>query len=383
MNQTSEILLSTLRTAAWGEEIYPVTMPADADLGALEQELREQSVYALCVDVMGKYAGQDCLRYAARSLSNWHSLMNGQQRILSALAQAGIPAVVLKGAAADIYYPKPEYRAMGDVDLLIQPADFDRAVQCLQEIGALMHGDNGRHVEGKLGKTSFELHRYFTVEGGKPLDGLLFAAMDRRCTATLCGYDFPMLPPVENGIVLLGHIKQHLHGGLGLRQIMDWMFYVHTYLTDDFYDRDFAPVARSLGLDTLAVTVTGLCRKYLGLSMDITWCDGADDALCGRLLEFLLERGNFGMKDIQSTATATVLVKSKDPLRLLRWLQERGCQKWAALRKYPFLKPFAWIYQIFRVLHRGLERQDAVRELWQDKQKADAQYALLKDLGLE
>ena len=45
-----------------------------------------------------------------------------------------------------------------------------------------------------------------------------------------------MFPPLENGLVLLGHINQHLEEGLGLRQILDWALYVDKALDDDAWE---------------------------------------------------------------------------------------------------------------------------------------------------
>ncbi len=51
------------------------------------------------------------------------------EKILAGLAQAGIPVIVLKGGAlAAILYEEIGLRPMGDLDLLIRPADLDAAL---------------------------------------------------------------------------------------------------------------------------------------------------------------------------------------------------------------------------------------------------------------
>ncbi len=65
-------------------------------------------------------------------------------RLLAAFAAAGIPLVLLKGAAlAHRIYPSPELRAMVDIDVLIDPADADTAVCVTRDLGygfASAHG---------------------------------------------------------------------------------------------------------------------------------------------------------------------------------------------------------------------------------------------------
>ena len=103
-----------------------------------------------------------------------------------------------------------------------------------------------------------------------------------------------MFPPLENGLVLLEHINQHLEEGLGLRQILDWALYVDKALDDDAWEYTFAPVVRRLGLERLAITVTRMCQLYLGLRSDITWCASADEKVCDSLMNYIMEQGNFG-----------------------------------------------------------------------------------------
>lgn len=52
------------------------------------------------------------------------------------LAREGIEALVLKGAAlAHLIYERPGLRPMSDVDLLVAPADLDRAARVVEELG--------------------------------------------------------------------------------------------------------------------------------------------------------------------------------------------------------------------------------------------------------
>jgi hypothetical protein len=64
-------------------------------------------------------------------------------QLLAAFAIVGIPIILLKGAAlAHRIYPRPELRPMVDVDVLIDPADMERAVAITRGLGysfALRH----------------------------------------------------------------------------------------------------------------------------------------------------------------------------------------------------------------------------------------------------
>ena len=57
-------------------------------------------------------------------------------QLLAAFATVGIPIIFLKGAAlAHRIYPSPELRPMVDIDVLIDPADTERAVAITRGLG--------------------------------------------------------------------------------------------------------------------------------------------------------------------------------------------------------------------------------------------------------
>ena len=67
----------------------------------------------------------------------WHGhLMSGLRNAVSALAAAGVPVCAVKGPVlAERLYPAPEARHCLDLDLLVRPEDFDRAVETLTQVG--------------------------------------------------------------------------------------------------------------------------------------------------------------------------------------------------------------------------------------------------------
>ena len=59
------------------------------------------------------------LRGCMRQQVRWIQIMGAQDRMLRVLAENQIDCVIIKGAAAAIYYPQPSLRAMGDIDFLV------------------------------------------------------------------------------------------------------------------------------------------------------------------------------------------------------------------------------------------------------------------------
>lgn len=65
----------------------------------------------------------------------WYNeqLFGEQQAVLKALS--GLPCVILKGSSSAACYPRPELRCAGDIDLLILPADLEKAEAILSARG--------------------------------------------------------------------------------------------------------------------------------------------------------------------------------------------------------------------------------------------------------
>ena len=87
------------------------------------------------------------------------------------------------------------------------------------------------------------------------------------------------------------HLK---YQGIGLRQIIDWMMFAQSELTDEVWEKEFKALAREAGLESLAITITYLCQKWLGLSKELTWCHEADEDFADEILMRLFVDGYFG-----------------------------------------------------------------------------------------
>ena len=143
------------------------------------------------------------------------------------------------------------------------------------------------------------------------------------------------------------HIKEN---GVGLRQIIDWMMFVHKELDDSAWNNHFRDLAQEAGLEKLAITVTYMCKKWLGLPNDITWCNTADEEIVDQLLLRVLYDGNFGCE----RAPFENIRVSINNEGLFNHLQRTGIEKWSLAQKYKVFRPFAWLYQMFRYVGLGI-----------------------------
>ena len=356
---TEQALLNLISGSIWKDE-RPTDIPAE-----IVSEAQHQAVAELI-----QPASYQQIAYYIR-------YTHEEQELIQLLEGHGIPLVILKGAAAAVYYPIPSRRSFGDIDFLVLPERFMDTVKLLEENGYIRGEDNERHIAYRKGGIHFELHRRYSHED-IDIERYVLDGLEHRVTGRIDQHEFPMLPPLANGLVLLDHMRSHLKTGLGLRQVIDWMMYCHKELNDGFWQDSFRFAAEEAKLTTLAITATALCQKYLGLTSDITWCCDADEALVDELLNNLLMSGNFGRKQGLGNGVEKVTTAFRRE-GLFRRLQRAGEHNWKAYHRNHRLRPWCWLYQIFRYMRQGIGR---IRYVRADIARGNERYELLKKLGI-
>lgn len=363
-------LLSAIQLAIWGRGHVSVDE-------YVFEEMKQHAIATLFTPCLSAVKISPALKekwkhYSIQMIShNAHCKYEQSQLALT------VPYIILKGTSAAQYYPHPECRTLGDIDIITRREDFDDA--CKQLVNDGYHINNKIYKETSLSKNNIniDLHRQFASLNNpdyvKYLDDLIIDNINPT----------HILPDPINGLVLLEHINQHLEGGLGLRQIIDWMMFVDKCLPDEKWP-EFFELAKNIGLEKLAVVCTRMCELYLGLHQH-DWCAKADLKLCEQLMDYVIACGNFGEKKKASDASISenAFTYARSPKTWFRLLQSQGLVNWKAAKKYKVLKPFAWIYQGIRYASKGLKRDKAFSKIKNEYSAARKKMALLDTLGVK
>ena len=179
------------------------------------------------------------LASVARNTRLLHEVGN----IFRALQAADIPVIPLKGAClAEAVYGNLALRQIGDVDLLVKPADLIKALTCLRTFGyAAKHSfetESERQVSqhmpqlSKRGGVTLELH--WTIVNpridSRFEDSDLDQVWSRATPIRIDGVQALMLSPMD----LLWHLclhasVQHRFDGIGLRGFWDMALVIRRY----------------------------------------------------------------------------------------------------------------------------------------------------------
>lgn len=393
MNREQSTMFDLIKASVFGAKIH---LQPSLNWQKIFEEMKIQTIVAVpyewiseCEDVDDTLKRQ-CGQIAMQQIAFQCQLLHEQEQLLQFLRSHDIHVAILKGCAAAMYYPQPEYRMMGDVDFLVKENEVQKAHQLLKENGykELYEENHSEHhyVFEKNG-ISFELHLCPAgvaklKNNTANLKELFQKGLEHVEFHSIAEYEFPVMPRQQNGLVLLLHVYSHLVEGLGLRQIMDWMMFVDKHLDDEVWEKEFQPVLQKAGLEDLATTVTKLCQKWMGLRTEgITWCENADEALCEELLKYLLEKGNFGRKEGEKGKAATVFSRGWGIVDIFKSAQKNGRIYWKVLKKYPWLWPFAWISEISRYIKYVFSRKNFIRTLIKDKKTGNERIKLFRKLG--
>ena len=351
-------LLELLKESLFG--IEPV-FPEHVDWDAVFEEAKAQTVVALAAKAVPAEYALQWQTYALQSQAQFLRVLHGQTQLVKLCKQARIPLVILKGTAAAMYYPEPFRRAMGDVDFLVPQDNFDEIAQLMEANGYKPFHElenhmttyiRPRHIEFGKDGIEYELHHHFSGNG-IDIEKSLIKGLENMETVVIGGLSFPVLPAMENGLLLLAHAAYHLSSSeLGLRQVIDWMLFVHQKLDDEKWDSCFCEMAEQAGLKKLAVAMTRLCRDYLGLPGEYRWCDEADEQVGAELLDQIFERGNFGRKvpNHYNIERITSKAKVRGLFTFLKqtsrgvWNGQRVQKTKTVLRPFVFIKEFSVLF---------------------------------------
>lgn len=231
------------------------------------------------------------------------------------IREAGISVVLLKGVATAFFYPVPEYRKSGDVDLLL--TDSSKLEECcaiLEKCGCIRKSrqDALHHVafiaEGGI---EVELHTllaepYDNRKINKYLERLVPECANQVRETKIMGVNLPILNSGYHGYELLLHMLQHfLRAGFGLKFLCDWVVFwsrEHSVEECALYLR----LIRESGMKGFSDMVTMTCCQYLGLSeASVVWMELGQDYDTEEFMREVLEAEEFG----HSTADRMVAMR--------------------------------------------------------------------------
>lgn len=315
-----DLFFNILKSALWGsgDRLDTSTLPRN-DVMATLRVAKSQTVLGMVANEVLKTSSLSSLladedkaglkRFVMSNLATGQMLNNALVNIVQGLRKHEIDPVLLKGQGIAKYYPVPELRQCGDIDIYVGQEKFTKACEV---IGAMStpedhQGDipSLKHFHTRIGNAFIEIHRYTDVYYPKHLNRVYQKISDDGMSSGLVPLDFSgvsvLSPSVNfNVFFIFNHFWHHfIADGVGIRQICDWVLLLHhNYGKIDL--QYLESVLNQMGLmkqwkvfGCIAVDVLGLPRK------EMPFYDNQYQKLSVKVLDLIMLEGNFGKENLK------------------------------------------------------------------------------------
>ena len=276
----------------------------------------------------------------------------------------GIPYLLLKGPSVSFYYPVPELRKSGDLDIWVyQPGtkacegevyfgpNFDAMEQVLLADG--YHRNPYQHANHhvsflKPGMGEVEVHVLWIEDFQSASLNRAIAQMseDAYLHAKYLeigpGQRIHVLSDQHQACHILLHMLQHyVIAGFGWKLLCDWNAFWNSVTEDEVYEY-FMKQAKDWQVQTFVTYVTWICKAYLGLREDAAarlMTEPMNYAACMELMAELFAAGEFG----EGEAGRMVAPKGRGPLAMLSEFHHQMKRNHYEASKQIWRWPYLWV----------------------------------------
>lgn len=316
MKQYEEVFFRVLRTALWQQ---PLEIPQGfSEWGEVMRLAKAQTLTGLVGEVLLKtpearsaLSEQFVLKIQKLIRSNMlmHTLLNNTLLlVVSRLRENGVESVLLKGQGIARNYPVPELRQCGDIDIYVGMENYEKAYDVLAPLATEIEDKSilevGKHFHFQIGAVTIEVHRYASTDAYEKQNQILQKYSSEGLNHNLRTFDFAgtaVNTPSDdfNAFFVFYHMWHHfMGGGVGLRQLCDWMMFLHARhatlsqekLRSMLTDMDMVKPWQVFGC---------ILVDYMGMpSSEMPLYDPGMKAKAKRVLRRIMWEGNFGFESV-------------------------------------------------------------------------------------
>lgn len=358
-------LLGMLKEALGGKETTAVRQWEERtpDWGRISEISGKHAVTSLLYDVLDA-SKTICAQEKERMMSGCRQTVLQSYRLLfltkyitRLLEKRKIPVVVLKGVSTAAFYPVPELRKTGDIDILIPEKDVGSACRAIQEAGIWMDKEQRANHHIAFTTTegiSIELHTMFA----EPFDSETvnrymkerIGECFRRCMREkIMGIELPVLDRSYHAWQMILHMLQHfLRSGFGVKLLCDWTVIWRQPWTGEEKEKLQELVVQS-GIRGFVETVTGVCVKYLGLEQELVPFVPAQEEIADEFLREILDAEEFGKSDTDRM----VALRGTGAVDFVREFHHQMRLTYPKAGEMVLLWPILWVMMLVGFLHRN------------------------------
>lgn len=327
----------------------------------------------------------------ATVLQNYHLLFLGKT-VVEKLKENKIEVLVLKGCSTAAFYPVPELRKTGDLDLLLlNEDDLEKTSQIFAGFGIRQKEEQSanHHISYRTKDgIEIELHTmlaepFASEKINRYLKQAVRQCKNHKTEIESMGVNICCFEDSYHGYYLLLHMLQHfLRAGFGVKLFCDWTAF-WSRKKSPAEKKIFLQLIRESGLYGFARSVTAACIAYLGLRpASVSFLFGREltvteaEEMSRQMMQDVLEAEEFG----HSGTDRMVVLPDSNPAGYVREFHHQMQLNFPKAGRIVLLWPILWIRTLVRFLLNNKKiRKTSVRAVLK---KAGDRSRLIKDLKL-
>lgn len=407
MNNSQQEVITLLNLAIHGEKNKSFNRRIN-----WEEIINEVKAHEISALIYSAIYGQSSLEGLSKEkLEEWKrntfltgvnqiSHYNQVGKVLEYFNEKNIDVIVLKGLVVRELFPKPEFRTMGDADILVHEEDLERVSELLQSLGYKLEkctDEHGAHlVFTHIKYRPIEVHwtlindDYFN--GTKEFESCIW---DKAISININKAKVLALCWEDQALHLCLHMAVHIVcGGFGLRQLCDLVLLLEKKYTEiDWYS--FIEKANECGAKVFTIAIFKCCEKLFGSKIpEAILKDGqVDNRLVENLIQNIFESGVFGKKSVIGVLGSDFAYSKEDKqseksisekyMNLVFPKVENMTDKYDYAKKNKILTPIAWAHHLGAgVLNRDYSIKNKVEFLTKSVKISKKRKKLLSELDL-
>lgn len=310
MNITKEQkqFFTLLRAGLWGTEADVSLFDASTDWMKLYNLAKKQSSIGIVYEGLLTLPVE--LRPSRSIFLQWSNVvagieesnehLNGElKNVFTLYRQHGLTPVLLKGQGVAQNYRHPYRRQCGDIDVYLGK-EMQKANELLRPEAVHEDEEMAKHTAFQWHNVEIENHCIMVSLNAPGAKRFFQKTIDEWYpgghTLSIDGFSVEVPPHEFNAVFLLVHAINHFFsGGLGLRQITDWLCLLHATRTQFNKDLHWRYLQKT-GLARAAKAFGAIAVKCLGMPVEsLPFSLETKDIKRGEwLLAYVWEGGNFG-----------------------------------------------------------------------------------------
>ena len=268
------------------------------------------------------------------------------KEISSRFDENNIDYMLLKGSVLKHFYPQPEIRRMGDIDILIKETQYNKISELLEDLGFAFRNESDHEIIWSKNNIVIELHKILMPSYNKDLHKYFGNGWKRAVKANGNNYIFS---DDDMFIYIFSHFAKHYRdAGIGITHMCDlYVFLKNKKLNEDYIRNE--------------LTSLKLYDFYCNLNntLDVWFENKKNNDITEYITTVIFNSGVYGLQENTIISSALKEKKKFDSIVLGRihriWRKifptYRGMKtKYQILKKYPILLPVFWVIRLIDII---------------------------------